>query len=760
MSTLKSCNPKLKSYLMKHRLPDIFESLITALAVNRPADARQFIIDKISELLADKSKIESLRWDTFIEEEKKPKHRFGSKFFDFLWSYEDENSQWEIINFHINVFTDVFVLMSLPANYGHVRKSLQFLQSEVNENMFQTFVRSQKKKENIFMNKVRRVVNTSLLRLIFGAWKHVTMDSRKTREYFEKLERGEIPEGPQTSSDGKDHISNFPRKIAILIFSYVDLPDLIICSQVCRTWKIITQSTILWSRIDLTKLDKRISSKATSSLVHKCRPFLCHLNLRAMDNLTPKSLKTIGECRNLQDLNISFCKGVTDDVIKEIAIGCASLLYLNMSNCHISDAALRSLSRNCNNIQFLNLSFCANFTNKGLHYLSTGKGCQRLLFIDLSGCCQITEAGFAHLAKGCNRIGTLILNSQPTLKDEHIQAFMSGCKNLKYFSAMNSPLLTDMAVKSLCGSKKLQVIELEGNSRITDSAVRSLVKCCPELKRIHLVDCERLTDLSLKALSQSKNVTVANIADCIRLSDTGVRYVVEGASGTKLRELNLTNCLRVSDVSVLRIAQRCFSLTYINLSYCEHVTDAGVELLGTILSLISVDLSGCLVQDQGIAALGNNTRFKDIVISGCSSITDIGIQKLVQQTRSLENFDVSDCKLISDHAIKSLAFCCRRLRTLNISGCRLLTDASLQYLSGVCHFIDSLDLSNCGLISDRALRFLRKGCRNLKNLSIRNCRGISKGLAQKMASKVQNVFHGFDDPPLFESVSTHVIKAI
>ena len=42
----------------------------------------------------------------------------------------------------------------------------------------------------------------------------------------------------------------------------------------------------------------------------------------------------------------------------------------------------------------------------------------------------------------------------------------------------------------------------------------------------------------------------------VRLSDTGLRYIVEGHSGPKLRELNLTNCLRVSDVSVLRIVQR------------------------------------------------------------------------------------------------------------------------------------------------------------------------------------------------------------
>ena len=42
----------------------------------------------------------------------------------------------------------------------------------------------------------------------------------------------------------------------------------------------------------------------------------------------------------------------------------------------------------------------------------------------------------------------------------------------------------------------------------------------------------------------------------IRIQDTGVRQIVEGPSGAKLKELNLTNCVRVSDVTLLRIAQR------------------------------------------------------------------------------------------------------------------------------------------------------------------------------------------------------------
>lgn len=62
--------------------------------------------------------------------------------------------------------------------------------------------------------------------------------------------------------------------------------------------------------------------------------------------------------------------------------------------------------------------------------------------------------------------------------------------------------------------------------------------------------------MMLKALSPLRNLVVVNVADCVRISDSGVRQLVEGPSGPKLRELNLTNCVRVSDVSLLRIAQR------------------------------------------------------------------------------------------------------------------------------------------------------------------------------------------------------------
>lgn len=43
---------------------------------------------------------------------------------------------------------------------------------------------------------------------------------------------------------------------------------------------------------------------------------------------------------------------------------------------------------------------------------------------------------------------------------------------------------------------------------------------------------------------------------------------------------------------------RCHGLTHLSLCFCEHVTDAGIELLGSMNSLTNLDLSGTNIQDQ------------------------------------------------------------------------------------------------------------------------------------------------------------------
>lgn len=82
--------------------------------------------------------------------------------------------------------------------------------------------------------------------------------------------------------------------------------------------------------------------------------------------------------------------------------------------------------------------------------------------------------------------------------------------------------------------------------------------------------------------------TDSRVSFNFRVSDAGIRFVIESAPGAQLRELNLTNCSKICDVSILRMSQRfvattdvhiwllIFDLTYL---FKLQVTDLCVFLL-------------------------------------------------------------------------------------------------------------------------------------------------------------------------------------
>nr|XP_032634758.1 dynein regulatory complex subunit 6-like isoform X1 [Chelonoidis abingdonii] len=334
----------------------------------------------------------------------------------------------------------------------------------------------------------------------------------------------------------------------------------------------------------------------------------------------------------------------------------------------------------------------------------------------------------------------------PTLTDKCIQALVEKCQQIMSVVFLDSPHLSDVAFKALAECKLVKV-RIEGNNRITDLSFKLMSKSCPQIKHIYMADCQKITDVSLKTISPLKYILVLNLADCVRISDAGLRSFLEGSSGTKLRELNLTNCIHVTDASLMKIAQRCHNLTYLNMRYCESVTDAGIEALGNLTSLISIDISGTTVSDMSLAALGHTRRMKELSVSECRKITDMGIQKFCQGAKDLEYCDVSYCFKLTNETVKALAFNCHQLTSLNIAGCHKMTDLCVQYLSGVCHYLHFLDISGCVHLTDKTLKYLWKGCTQLRILKMLYCRNITKQAVLKYSAKLEKQEYNDADPP-------------
>jgi len=69
---------------------------------------------------------------------------------------------------------------------------------------------------------------------------------------------------------------------------------------------IMHDSFLLWNYLIFFS----VNDKVVIQCLQKCRPYLVHLNLRQCFSIHWPAFKAISECRNLQDLNLSECKGV------------------------------------------------------------------------------------------------------------------------------------------------------------------------------------------------------------------------------------------------------------------------------------------------------------------------------------------------------------------------------------------------------------------------------------------------------------------
>ncbi|KAM9854742.1 F-box and leucine-rich repeat protein 13 [Aulostomus maculatus] len=515
------------------------------------------------------------------------------------------------------------------------------------------------------IKKLQGLVNAPRLKRIIGAWQNVAKDSKRIKEYFK-------------------------------IFQYLGLRDLFNCTEVCCTWKsIIIPSATLWSEINVSVEEDWISDSTMKQILQNSHVFVLHLNLRGCTSLNWSSLNYISECRNLQELNISECSNVTDKMIQRITEGCPSMLYLNLSCTSVSNVTLRDLPRNCVNLLYLSLAYCSRFTDEGFQYLKSQKGFQNLIHLNVSGCTQMTVNGFRNISDACPSLREIAIDDMITLSDSCVLALIAKCRCLSAISFLDAPNLSDITLKAIADVTKLQAFSIEGNNQVSDASWKVL--CCrsPGLSRLHAAACTRMSDASLNSMAALANLQYLDISLCTKVSDEGIHYLVEGSSATKLRELNISYCSHITDVSVMRIAQKFCKLNHLNLSHCEGLTDKALELLsGSCIR--SLDISGCLIQDEGLASL-KQIHLKKLVLAECVYITDIGIENLCKNVSDLQHVDVSRCAALTDLAIRALSFYCRGLVTLRMPGCPKMSDMVMQYLKSA-QYLRELDMRGCFLL--------------------------------------------------------------
>ncbi len=202
------------------------------------------------------------------------------------------------------------------------------------------------------------------------------------------------------------------------------------------------------------------------------------------------------------------------------------------------------------------------------------------------------------------------------------------------------------------------------------------------------------------------------------LSDSGLKTILDKASGTRITSISLSNCKKITDAGLAHLAELP-SLYSLNLSMCDNITDAGLAHLAKLTLLSSLDLRRCTnITDAGIAHLSKLALLSSLNLSICPNITDVGLAHLATLTL-LSSLDLSGWshipvssrglnwnENITDAGLAHLSKL-TALRSLNLSACINITDAGLAHLATLTS-LSSLLLDYPRASSDAARAFNAK----------------------------------------------------
>lgn len=357
------------------------------------------------------------------------------------------------------------------------------------------------------------------------------------------------------STQGINSLNDLPEDILIHILSYLSTKDLCKASGVCQKWQALCWDPVLWSTIqianyegsDINKVLRNILAKLAMDTQGYC--ITVHsVKLNGCELLSDKGLGFVARfCIDLEELDVSGCCCITSKGLHDILLNCHTLSHLDTSGC----TCVNSLSAPVANgfglghhgtflqLRHLDLSDCVAFDDLGMRVV--GLSCGLLENLYLRRCSRVTDVGVKHIAQHCVYLKELSVSDCYKVRDFSLKEIAKNCQSLKYLSAAKCP--------------------------VTDTAMKYIGKHCVKLKYLNIRGCEAVSDVGITHIVQNCLKLRSIDAGKCDITDNGLHII--GIHCPQLKKLSIRGCERVTDIGVKTIAAQCCSLQYLNLQECN-----------------------------------------------------------------------------------------------------------------------------------------------------------------------------------------------
>lgn len=251
------------------------------------------------------------------------------------------------------------------------------------------------------------------------------------------------------------------------------------------------------------------------------------------------------------------------------------------------------------------------------------------------------------------------------------------------------------------------IIDVSNNQNVTNNFIFEILK--PSNQRMRFIglilrNCHRLTHSGLVDLLSHHPASLFPLTP------------IASSSLEDFQLLDLSGCSAIVTDDLLQLIgnNSSFHLKILSLRDCFRLTDAGLHWLTTA------------VAGGGGGGGGESCdSLTSLDLSGCDQITDRGVASLAFHLPHLEQLHLKGCTRVTSESIALLAHHCRDLKILNLQGCVRVDDVAIGHLTHHCALLEVINLQGCYRVTDASLFAIMHSCANLKSLDIRRCSGIS-----------------------------------
>lgn len=297
-------------------------------------------------------------------------------------------------------------------------------------------------------------------------------------------------------------------------------------------------------------------------------------------------------------------------------------------------------------------------------------------------------------------IQRLVVRNACQFKDEVMAYMLDKCDNLGSIQLYAANLVTDAMWKKLFERYNTQLKELKLSwldAAFDDDAVHELVKNCPNLERLKLKLCRRLTDASITAIGSMQNLTHLSLQTSLEITPEALVTLVQ-AIGPNLRTFSLEKFLDADDTVLAAIHTSCTHLSKLRLQENDVASDAGFAALFTDWAnppLSFADFSSTRDIDNN-----NPTGPAEAIGLGAQ-----GFAALMQHSgAALTNLDIASCRHIPLQTFHDVFLAEDKvyplLETINISFCNTVDTSVIAGIFRACPRLQKIIAFGCFDVAD------------------------------------------------------------